>query len=322
MLLSIIICTYNPDFEKLLLSVKSAICQKGIDFEVIITDDGSTQNYRREIENYLKDIHFVNYTYIEHKNNIGIVKNVLYAVKQAKGEYIFLNSPGDYIYDENALAGFCSFAKKNNAEICFGDYIAYQKDNNNRISFVDFVRPLGPSVYDRQFEDYYSAFFFGEDILGASYLRKKSFFLESLEFVSQYSKYVEDGTTTAYGLLKGIPIYHYSKNVVWYEYGDGISTSGKTKWVEIIRNDFLSTYKALLLKYPNRRVLMARIYSLENPYKNVWVKRLTSIIRFPFLSFRVMLLRFIPRKVFSAESVSVDALKKILDITRDVELCK
>ena len=309
MTLSIIICTYNPDFEKLLLSVKSAVHQEGIDFEVIITDDGSSQNYRREIEQYLNDIRFENFLYIEHKNNIGTVKNILCAVKQAKGKYIFLNSPGDYIFDKDALAGLCSFAKDKNADICFGDYVAYQKDNN-KISFVDFVRPLRPSVFERKIKDYTLSFFFGEDILGASYLRKRSFLLESLEFVSHYSKYVEDGTTTAYGLMKEIPIYHYCKNTVWYEYGTGISTSANTKWFELIHNDFLNTYKALLQKYPKQRVLMARIYSMENTHKNIWVKRFTGMLRFPIISFRLMLLRSVPTKKFSADSVSVDTFEK------------
>ena len=320
MTLSIIICSYNPNFEKLLLSVKSAVCQEGIDFEVIITDDGSKQNYRREIENYLNNIQFNNYLFIEHKNNIGTVKNVLYAVKQAKGEYIFLNSPGDYIYDKDALAGFCAFAKEKNADICFGDYVAYNKDDNNGIHIIDYVRPLRPSIYERSIEEYTIYHFFNGDILGASYLRRRSFLLESLEFVSKYSKYVEDGTTTAYGLLNEIPVFHFCQRIVWYEFGTGICTSGSG--AELINKDYLSTNKALLKKYPNSRVLMARVHSSEYHNKNIWARRLTTFLHFPIISIRIMMFRLVPKKEVCVDSIPVDYFEDFVDIKRDVELCK
>ena len=122
---SIIICTYNPDLRKLLTSVKSVVVQTGVEFEIIVTDDGSKIDYFNDIKAYFADIRFTEYSLIKNIDNLGTVKNVLNALKHARGEYVFLNSPGDYVFDSTVISDFYEFAKKNNADICFGDYIPY-----------------------------------------------------------------------------------------------------------------------------------------------------------------------------------------------------
>ena len=42
---SIIVATYNPDLNKLMSTLLSIIIQKGIKFEIIVTDDGSQKDY-------------------------------------------------------------------------------------------------------------------------------------------------------------------------------------------------------------------------------------------------------------------------------------
>ena len=38
---SVILCTYNPDWRKLKATLLSAAMQEDIDFEIVLTDDGS-----------------------------------------------------------------------------------------------------------------------------------------------------------------------------------------------------------------------------------------------------------------------------------------
>ena len=44
MQISVVVLTYNPDSEKLLATLRSVICQQDVDYEVILSDDGSVDN--------------------------------------------------------------------------------------------------------------------------------------------------------------------------------------------------------------------------------------------------------------------------------------
>ena len=41
---SVILCTYNPDWRKLKATLLSAAMQEDIDFEIVLTDDGSGED--------------------------------------------------------------------------------------------------------------------------------------------------------------------------------------------------------------------------------------------------------------------------------------
>ena len=57
---SIIICNYNPDLLKFERTVRAAIRQKEVDFEIIVTDDGSTNDYFDEINTIFEKYNFNN----------------------------------------------------------------------------------------------------------------------------------------------------------------------------------------------------------------------------------------------------------------------
>ena len=53
--ITVIVCTYNPDLQKLISTLKSVVLQKGVKIQVIVTDDGSSNNYFNEVK--------INYTF-------------------------------------------------------------------------------------------------------------------------------------------------------------------------------------------------------------------------------------------------------------------
>lgn len=309
---SIIIATYNPDFDKLLTSIKAAINQKKISFEIIITDDGSKEDHFQTVKKFFDNIGFKNYQLIKNKTNVGTVKNILNAVLVAKGEYVFLNSPGDYIFDENAMADFYYFAKEKKADICFGDYITYYQSNGVN-EFKNLIMPENVEVYNNNIRDYSLTFFIGGWILGASYFRSKSFLLKSLNFISKYAKYAEDGPSTAYGLMNEIPVYYFNRKIVWYEFGTGISTGGNSDWSDRIKQDYLKSYNALLELYPNDRILKAGIYFEENLNKANW--KVNLLFKFPILSIKKLIFKRMPKREINVTNEDVLILKKIQDIS-------
>lgn len=104
---SIIIPTYNRASD-LQFSLYCILQQSFSDFEVIISDNCSTDN-TKEIIDKLKDkrIH-----YFRNKINIGVVLNIKKTIKHAKGKYIFLHSDDDFLLYENSLEEIYKKIKK------------------------------------------------------------------------------------------------------------------------------------------------------------------------------------------------------------------
>lgn len=108
-MISVIVLCYNPDLEKLKCTIISIIKQKDVEYELIISDDGSALDYRRELKDWISELNLsVNVIYNFLLDNVGTVKNILSAVKLANGEYIKTISPGDYFFDEYSLSVYYS----------------------------------------------------------------------------------------------------------------------------------------------------------------------------------------------------------------------
>lgn len=96
---SVIIPTYNCA-KYLLIAVNSVLNQTFHDFEIIIVDDGSTDNTKEILKNYIKEYqNKIRYFYQEN-NGPGAARNK--GIKEAKGEYVaFLDSDDKLV--ENSL---------------------------------------------------------------------------------------------------------------------------------------------------------------------------------------------------------------------------
>ena len=53
--ISVLVLTYNFIYNNLIKTLDSIISQKNINFEIVIADDGSENNHKKEIIDYFKD---------------------------------------------------------------------------------------------------------------------------------------------------------------------------------------------------------------------------------------------------------------------------
>lgn len=309
---SIIILSYNPILDKLLNTIKSAICQKNVDFEIIVADDGSKDDFKSGVIALFSAYSFTNYKLVFNAVNNGTVKNAISGIKEACGEYVYLVSQGDYIFDEYAISDYYQFAKERNAKVCFGDYAGYSVANSLNI-ITDSLFPPITSVYNKPLKCYKTSFFLGGNILGASYFREREFALESFEYISKYSKYTEDGPSTAYALAKGIDVYYYPRKIVWYEIDSGIS-SGNDVWQKRINNDIHNAYKALSADYPHDRVLDAGVMLTENILNDAYGLKDTAkiFIKHPIASLRKKAINRMPKRTISVSEKEIEYLKSII----------
>ena len=92
-LISIVIPVYNG--EKFLKEcIKSIINQDYSNLEIIIIDDGSTDNSKNIIEEFLKKDSRVKYYY---KNNSGVSESRNFGIKNANGDFITFVDADDYL---------------------------------------------------------------------------------------------------------------------------------------------------------------------------------------------------------------------------------
>ena len=47
-------------------------------------------------------------------------------------------------------------------------------------------------------------------------------------------------------ILDGIELNYYNENVIWYEYGSGISTSRENKWSKLLFNELMAVNEIIM----------------------------------------------------------------------------
>jgi len=110
MLFSFIIPTYNRSqfLLKNLLILQNHInkINNHWKFEIVISNNCSTDNTDNLVRNFQIENPLLNINYYQQKENLGIEKNCLFVLQEAKGEYIMYLGDDDYIdfgYVYNAL---------------------------------------------------------------------------------------------------------------------------------------------------------------------------------------------------------------------------
>ncbi|HUS51885.1 MAG TPA: glycosyltransferase family 2 protein [Candidatus Bathyarchaeia archaeon] len=107
--LSIIVVSFNTK-DLLNNCLKSIFNQtKGIDFEVIVVDNGSTDSSPETVKSLINQKKPL--SLIENKKNFGFAKANNQAIKKARGKYFFLLN-SDTILKDSPFSELISFAKK------------------------------------------------------------------------------------------------------------------------------------------------------------------------------------------------------------------
>ena len=125
MKISIIVPIYN--IEKYISKcIDSVLAQTYKDWELILVDDGSTDNSGKICDEYaLKDSRIK----VIHKKNEGVTATRNRGVKEAKGEFLFFIDGDDYI-TENTLELFINKQKENDADLVRGSHCEIYEDGN------------------------------------------------------------------------------------------------------------------------------------------------------------------------------------------------
>lgn len=289
-MLSVLVCTYNSDWDKTRRTLYSVLMQKNVEFEIVVTDDGSTENNFEKIKEYFIQNNFSNYTLVSNSENQGTVRNVLSGLERVKGKYVKPISPGDFLYDENVLKRTYDFILHNyGVAVYFGTAVFYSNENGflrlyrNKSNPVD----LRPYLANDIKKIKYNYLCNRDYILGASFLYDKEKWAYYLKELMNFIKYVEDNTTVTYMLennerLQFIPFVNTGGGYVWYEYGTGISTCQSKKWKKILAEEYRAVFKFL---YEKGLYTGERLDEFDRYHKNLIVRAVHLLKKDPLLFF-------------------------------------
>lgn len=280
---SVIILTYNADWKKLSSTLDSVICQKNVKIEILVADDGSVTRWDDKLHQYFDDHNFDDFKLVNSQKNEGTVRNYDHAVEFCRGKYIKPISPGDYLYSETTLAGWFHFMQKCNAAVSFGDAIYYYLEDE-QVNIAEVAsHPMNMSLYDEKckrkkfFVNYMLA---NDTILGASLMLEANFLRQYLKRIVGKVVYAEDYMLRL-AVFENIQIMHYPDNVLWYEYGIGISTTSSERWKNMLKRDFDATDSIIAETMSPCDAISAR-YLLYLRQKPGILRKFAKILLFPY----------------------------------------
>ena len=121
---SVIFASYNHE-EFVEKSVRSVMEQKGVDFELIVVDDGSKDRSPELLKRLSSEFGF---TYV-HRPNKGVMETLKEALSLATGRYVCSFSSDDIMPPDRLKKQSDFLDEHPEAAVCFGQIIPFYKDD-------------------------------------------------------------------------------------------------------------------------------------------------------------------------------------------------
>ena len=241
-LISIIVPVYNVE-KYLKRCIDSILNQTFKDFELILVNDGSTDNCENICKEYIIKDRRVKYFY---QNNKGVSEARNLGIENSCGNYIQFIDADDYI-DKNFLEVAVNRLKNDNSDIVFVGFYneynngdIYKKKYYNKSIISDNVKYYCLDLYRKDLFGYTWCKVFKNSIIKKFNLKfnKNMNYCEDELFTCEYCKYVQRIS------IENSPLYHY----INYE-GNRDNLSNKKKNEIFNRDKLFNSWFELLGNY-------------------------------------------------------------------------
>lgn len=305
-LVTVCVLTYNPDWSKLKNTLCSIICQKNVDFDIVISDDGSTIDCFDQVEMFFFKNGFNSFKLVKNVENQGTVKNTILALQHTESKYVKLISPGDFLYDENVLSEFYKFAEQNPAAVYFGNAVYYSVLDNNQIKLYDDKynpQNLVPWIKGDYLNIRRNYLYYEDYIVGASFFCNREIFNEYVKRLYNV-RYAED-FSIVWMIAARQKVLYFDKPFIFYEYGCGISTNSESILSERLHEDNI---KGIELIYKNKD--MSKLEYMLRISENRIIKLFCILVLDP----KHVFLRFKKTNVINYIKNKSECLSKLIHI--------
>lgn len=127
---SVAIPTYNRASD-LKVALNSLLKQKFSDFEIIISDNCSTDDTEKTVKSFKSK----KIKYFKNKKNIDVLPNVQASIDKSSGRYIFLHADDDFLIDNLVLQKVKEVIDKKKAGYIRLNYLSLMSDNKTVFDF-------------------------------------------------------------------------------------------------------------------------------------------------------------------------------------------
>lgn len=283
-LLTVIVLQYRPDLTALRRTLASIAMQTTRDFEVVVADDGSDEDYFAETRDYLEANGIHPAAFVKAEKNGGTVKNLLHGLHKATGRWVFAPSPGDYLYDETTLTWLIETLKKDQPCVGFGRLAAYCEKEGVPCQLPGDT-PFDPTPYEKGRFDAAQAkrntLLYDDGICGAALFYERDLLLKALEKMQDRVLLAEDFSARLFA-VENIPIVRYDRLITWYEVGTGVSTDKTVASEARMLRDWRAMLTLMRELYPkDRMVRLAWEYYHNDRHKSRLVRGLIGRLVVP-----------------------------------------
>ena len=153
MLFSVCIPVYNTS-KYLDECIESVLAQTEKDYEIVLVDDGSTDDSGEKCDRYAAEYPFIR---VIHKANEGLMMTRRRGFREGKGDYFICLDSDDHLCDPTAFSQIRKMIEEKNCDLVVYNYIAGKENpaNNKKIRLFDrpnayvFTEEEKKALYDK-----------------------------------------------------------------------------------------------------------------------------------------------------------------------------
>ena len=124
-LVSVLLASYNHE-KYVEAAIRSIMAQKGVSFELIVIDDGSTDSSPQIIERLQKEFGFK----FVHRENKGLIRTMNELLSMARGKYFCSFASDDMMPPDRLQKQSAYMERHSDKPICFGQIVKMDADGN------------------------------------------------------------------------------------------------------------------------------------------------------------------------------------------------
>lgn len=245
--ISAVMALYNTPYDLLEATVKSILSQTFTDFELIVIDDASSNEYKDFIHSFNDE----RIKYLKLKNNSGPGHARNEGIKKATGEYIAIIDSDD-IYLPNRFEVQADFLDKN-PDISLIS-CAFKQSNNGRI----------PAVIEQD-KDIKTGMLFNSQLANPCVMFRKNIFLENNLFYPENINFAEDYELWLNAMFKGIKMANLKDVLMIYTRRPGqLSKEKQDKQISILKDLYRKIFAQLKMDVSHNEIDLHYNINSEN----------------------------------------------------------